>query len=101
MVAFISVYGGRGNGDHATSHGRHCRLVRLAGANLRCGNRASIEILAAVKCYKFLQSVATQTVLGEEVGWVLFSQHFTEIDATRPDSLLYPQRVRVEMPQFA
>jgi len=68
---------------------------------LRCGSRASVEILAAVKCYEFLQPLTTKAMLGEKIRWVFFSQYLTEIDASCSDSLLYPQRMRVEMTQFA
>jgi len=40
-------------------------------------------------------------VLGEDIGWVAFSIYLTQVNAFGPDSLLYPQRMGVEMSELA
>jgi len=40
-------------------------------------------------------------MLGEKVCRVLLSQYLSQVDASGSDGLLYPQRVGVEVPQFA
>ena len=40
-------------------------------------------------------------MFGEKIRGILFSQYLPKVDAPRPDGLLYPQRVGVEVPQFA
>ena len=54
-----------------------------------------------MKRYKFLESLSAQAVLREEVGGVLLTEHFAEIDSAGAHGLLGPQRVGVEVPQLA
>ena len=40
-------------------------------------------------------------MLGERVGWVTLTIDLSRVDAFGPHRLLYPQGVRVEVPEFA
>jgi hypothetical protein len=40
-------------------------------------------------------------VLRQQVCWVFLAKHFSEVDAAHPNSLLDPQGVGIQVPQFA
>ena len=40
-------------------------------------------------------------MLGQQIGWVLFTENLLPLDSLTPNRLLYPQRVGIEVSQFA
>ena len=79
----------------------HCSTVGGPSPDLWRRRCASIRVLAAVQRDKFLELVLTDAMLGQQICWVALTSNLTQIDSPRSHSLLYPERVRVEVSQFA
>ena len=48
-----------------------------------------------------VQSLSACSMLGEQVRWIDLAVHLAQVNAACPDSLLDPQSVCIEVPQFA
>ena len=80
---------------------RHGGLARAAAAHLGRACGSSLDILATVKLDQLVEPLSGDTVLGEYVGGIGVAVDLSQVNATKPHRLLYPQNVGIKMPQFA
>jgi len=50
---------------------------------------------------QLLEPFTAEAMLGQQVCRILLTKHLSEVDAPHPNSLLDPQCVGVQVPQFA
>ena len=62
--------------------------------------RPARSAFATEELHKLMNLVAGREVLREEVGWVHISSDLPHLDCSRPDLLLHPESVSLQMPKF-